>query len=146
MNDPETERPSRRRFLDVAVTSVAATVGVAALYPVARFLEPAAASSESSIVLGPEREFEPGSARAALLGDRPILVLRGQDGRFRAFVAICTHLRCVVRYAPEHQWIECACHGGRFTAEGKPLAGPIVEPLAELRVDVVDGAVVVSSA
>ena len=143
--EPDPPKPPRRAFLDVAISFVAAAMGVVAAYPLVRFLEPARAASESSIVLGRADEFAHGSARTALLGDRPIVVIRGPDGTFRAFVAICTHLQCVVRYVPEHDWIECACHGGRFTSDGRPLAGPVAKPLQALRVEVVDGSVVVSA-
>lgn len=143
--EPDPPKPPRRRFLDAAITSVAAGVGVAAAYPLVRFLEPVANAAQSEVVLGPSADFERGTARTASLGERPIVVIRGADGSFHAFVAICTHLRCVVRYVPEHDWIECPCHDGRFTAAGRPLAGPVSRSLQALPVSVVDGAVVVSA-
>lgn len=143
--EPDPPKPPRRALLDLAISSAAAMVGVAAAYPLVRFLEPPEAASQSSVVIGPADQFGRGTARTALLGDRPIVVIRATDGSFRAFVAICTHLRCVVRYVPEHDWIECACHGGRFAADGRPLAGPVARPLEALRVEVVDGSVMVSA-
>lgn len=143
--DEDSPKPPRREFLDLAISGVAATLGLAAIYPVARYLEPAAGGAVRSMVLGPEAEFERGTARAALLGERPVVVLRAADGSFRGFLAICTHLQCVVHYNAEHDWIECACHDGRFSSDGRPLAGPPAEPLQALQVEVVDGAVVVSA-
>jgi cytochrome b6-f complex iron-sulfur subunit len=143
--DADSPKPPRREFLDFAISGVAATVGLAAAYPLVRFLEPTPGASASSVVLGPVDEFARGTGRSALLGEQPILVLRASDGSFRAFVAICSHLQCVVRYVAEHDWIECACHGGRFSADGRALAGPPSEPLQALHVEVVDGAVVVST-
>ena len=55
-------------------------------------------------------------------------------GDLRAFSARCTHLGCIVAYSAEREQIECPCHGGRFAADGRVLAGPPPSPLRELPV------------
>ncbi len=142
--DPKVPNPARRGFLDTAVNGTAAVVGVAALYPAARFLAPDPNVQAPSVVAGKVEEFERGGAKTILVADRPVLVLRGADGTFRAFLAICPHLACVVHFAKESGLIECGCHGGRFSLEGRNVAGPPPQPLEAMRVEVVDGNVVVS--
>ena len=143
-DDSRAPSPERREFLDVAVTGAAAAVGIAAAYPAPKLLEPAGESSPTDVGAGKVGALARGAPKTVLLGQRPVLVLRGADGAFRAFLAICPHLSCVVRFASESGLIECACHGGRFSTEGRNIAGPPPRPLEAMRVEIADGNVVVS--
>ncbi|NIS60099.1 MAG: Rieske 2Fe-2S domain-containing protein [Proteobacteria bacterium] len=46
-----------------------------------------------------------------------------------AISAICTHLRCIVRWNQQKKVFECPCHGAEFNAFGEVLAGPPPRPL-----------------
>ena len=71
-------------------------------------------------------------------GDRPVEVVRaGEDVRARSL--ICTHMSCTVRWEAGRQRYVCPCHHGEFDADGKPVAGPPVEPLRSVPVTVEDG-------
>jgi cytochrome b6-f complex iron-sulfur subunit len=144
--DPNARLAPRREMLDYAVSGLAALLGLGALYPVARLLAPLPGPTVRSVSLGPVSAFAAGSARSALFGSRPIVAIRAADGSFRAFGAECTHLGCIVHYVPARDRLECACHGGRFGADGRVLAGPPRRPLESLRIDVVDGEVMVGRA
>ena len=135
---------TRRDFLGMAIGGTAATLGVMSAYPVVRFLAPAGELQQNSGDAGDEEKFVRGSGRTILLGSRPVLVIRLDDGTFRAFSALCTHLQCVVTYSQERKRIECPCHKGLYSLEGLNIAGPPPAPLKPLAVEVVNGKVTVS--
>ena len=56
-----------------------------------------------------------------------------------AFRARCTHAGC--RLQAEGDEFRCPCHGGAFDLAGRPLRGPVTEPLEELEIRVEEGAV-----
>ena len=142
----EPKRPARRDFLGLAVGGSAAAFAVAVGYQVARFAEPPARGTPGPVIAGKVEEFSVGAAKTVMLGDRPVLVLRGADGELRAFSALCTHLQCVVGYSAERNQIECPCHRGVYSVDGRNIAGPPPRPLDELVVHVSEGAVIVSLA
>jgi Rieske Fe-S protein len=64
----------------------------------------------------------------------PCILLRGTDGRLRAYSQVCTHLSCAIVYRPERDCLFCPCHNGVFsTAEGLPMAGPPTRRLPRIR-------------
>jgi len=142
-DDPH-EGQDRRDFLGMAISGTAAALGVMAVYPVAKFLTPRDDAGPRSGTLGKVDLFLRGTAKTVMVGERPALVIRLDDGSFRAFSALCTHLQCVVAYAPERKQIECPCHRGVYSLEGQNVAGPPPRPLDAFTVDVVNGIVMVS--
>lgn len=135
--------PRRRRFLDMALGGSAAMLGAGAVYPVLRFLEPSELGS-ASVAVAKADALPPGGSALVALGGEPVLLLRTAEGEVRAFVASCPHLGCVVRYAADHQLIECGCHGGRFAPDGRRIAGPSPRSLSRLRVEQVGGEIVIT--
>jgi Rieske Fe-S protein len=86
-----------------------------------------------------DRVFGPtaGSTRDLLPGDAAIMDVNGQrtaayrdtDGRLHAVSAVCTHMKCDVRWnGGERSW-DCPCHGSRFGIDGDVLQGPAVRTL-----------------
>lgn len=71
----------------------------------------------------------------------PIILMQPTEGTVTALSAVCTHQGCTV--APDGDELVCPCHGSVFAmADGAVVDGPADEPLAEIAVTVVDGAVV----
>lgn len=61
-------------------------------------------------------------------GKRVFVVRNGST--FRALSAVCTHLGCTVNWVPDHDRIECPCHGSNFDKDsGTVIAGPAPRPL-----------------
>jgi cytochrome b6-f complex iron-sulfur subunit len=144
LNDSEKPGPAARRsFLNLAIVGTTAALGTAAGYPAARFLSPIARPTREVVEVGRVDDFAVGTAKPIQLGERAALVIRLPDGSFRAFIALCTHLGCVVGYSSERNRIECRCHAGVYSVEGENISGPPPRPLQALRVNVRDGMVLV---
>jgi Rieske Fe-S protein len=63
-----------------------------------------------------------------------VAAYRDRAGVLHTVSAVCTHLRCNVRWnAGETSW-DCPCHGSRFGIDGEVLEGPAVRPLPPCRV------------
>jgi len=145
-NEDDGEKPvaKRRDILNLAIAGSTAAFGAAAGYPVVRFLDFRERRAVGFAEAGRLEDFPSGTARTVLLGDRPALVLRLPNGELRAYGALCSHLKCVVRYSAERNRIECPCHRGVYSVDGKVVSGPPPKPLDTLKVEVHDGIVVVS--
>lgn len=128
-------------------TGFAASI-VSFLYPAVRFMMPPAVaeSSASEVVAGQVADFPPNTGRIFKFGNRPGLLIRTEDGEWKAFLAVCTHLNCTVQYRPGDQRIWCACHNGLFDLNGQVAAGPPPRPLEQFTVNVRGDDVVVTRA
>lgn len=71
-----------------------------------------------------------------------IFVERLDEG-FIAFSAVCTHLRCIVKWNEVKKIFECPCHGAKFNKNGEVLEGPPPRPLDLLKLQIVEGKLVV---
>ncbi|GGX11085.1 Rieske (2Fe-2S) protein [Streptomyces lomondensis] len=61
--------------------------------------------------------------------DEQVVVTQPEQGRFKAFSAICTHQRCTVASVSDGT-INCVCHGSKFRiADGSVAGGPATRPL-----------------
>ncbi|MDH3223649.1 MAG: Rieske (2Fe-2S) protein, partial [Gemmatimonadota bacterium] len=94
-----------------------------------------AARTEGSRLEIEVAELEPGGAGyvAAPGLDRPIYVHRTARGSYAAFLAECTHRRCIPEPAGER--LVCPCHGSEFTLAGQVLEGPAERDLPTFRVE-----------
>jgi Rieske Fe-S protein len=136
----------RRDFLGIAITGTAAALGAMTGYPVLRFLRPTTDPTPRVANAGEAERFPRGQSRMILVGERPAIVVRLDDGSFRAYVALCSHLGCVVGYSAQRKQIECACHRGVYSLEGQNISGPPPRPLTPLSVNVESGMIIVSEA
>ena len=138
--------PSRRDLIKAFLsTSIGASL-LSVLYPVVRFLIPPLKPEASSLSVTAARseELPPNSGKIFQFGTRPGIVVRGADGKLKAFAATCTHLDCTVQYRADLQHIYCACHEGHYDLNGVPISGPPPRPLEEYKVNENRGEIVVS--
>ena len=70
-----------------------------------------------------------------LQGDDPLILVRDDDGAFRALSSRCTHLGCQVR--PSARSLRCPCHGSTFDLRGNVLRGPAQGALPTYPVELV---------
>jgi cytochrome b6-f complex iron-sulfur subunit len=133
---------SRRDFL----TEIpAAALGITALggaIVTLRYISP-------NVLFEPPARFRIGVAEdypvnsVSFLQEQQVYVVRTENGLF-ALSAVCTHLGCITRWAPEDNLIECPCHGSKFQRNGEKVAGPAPRPLAHFSIQIAaDGQLVV---
>lgn len=59
----------------------------------------------------------------------PVILIRKSKDKWVALSAICTHLRCGVKWEPESKRIVCPCHGAIYDLNGNVISGPPPRPL-----------------
>lgn len=140
--------PSRRGFLGWFLGTSIGAMCASVMYPVARYISPpdVPEAQTSRVVAGREGDLKPNEGRIFRFGSVPALLIRVEDGSYRALSATCTHLNCTVQYRGDLQQIWCACHNGFYDQTGKNVSGPPPRPLEEYKVHVADGDIVVSRA
>ena len=57
----------------------------------------------------------------------------------------CTHQKCEVFWYARDSVYRCPCHPAQFDAEGRPLAGPVTEPLATVPVRIEGDTIIVGT-
>jgi cytochrome b6-f complex iron-sulfur subunit len=73
-----------------------------------------------------------------------VFISRTNEGLL-AMSAVCTHLRCIVRWTEPKQVFECPCHGAKFNSVGEVIAGPPPRPLDSYPVKMVEDKIVVDT-
>jgi cytochrome b6-f complex iron-sulfur subunit len=142
-SSPSTQ--TTRRELLKGVCGALGALGIGFLaYGGYRFLAPGAGGGEPVEI--PVSEISAGGTAFFLHGGAPGILLRSEEGTFRAFSLVCTHLACTVTWNAEKKEFYCPCHDGFFDSEGKVLSGPPPSPLERLRVEVKGEKVVVGAA
>jgi cytochrome b6-f complex iron-sulfur subunit len=150
--DDETEQISRRSFLWMGAGAIGMVYAGAIGYPVYKYLAtPAQRSAEAAAVtettLDGADQLPLNSALMFKFGTKPAMLIRHEDGTFAAMEAVCTHLACTVKYEPENKRIFCACHGGVYDPKtGMNISGPPPKPLANYKVEVQDGRILIAKA
>lgn len=76
-----------------------------------------------------------GEGRIVSLPAGTCAVYRGRDGRFSIRSAVCTHMKCLVRWNDAAGTWDCPCHGSRFSTDGAVLSGPAQQPLPRVDPD-----------
>jgi len=134
------ETLTRRAFLRTLTV-----LGTSALLP---SLTNAQAAPPAFVPVGKANAFALHVVKIVTLpGGHPIFVQRIALGNapvsFHVLSALCTHKGCPVAWNGAVKQFQCPCHGGKFDAVGRNIAGPPPSPLPTLPVRVVKGMVLV---
>ena len=110
----------------------------AVLNPIFLYLKPPKAQEVdvSNLKIAKTTEIENGSSKMFKIGNKPGILIRTNEGEFKAFSAVCTHLDCTVQYKKDENLIWCACHNGRYDLNGKNISGPPPAPLTPYNITV----------
>jgi len=121
-----TTRVTRRGFIKL-VYGLFGALGLGAFAaPALAYFWPAKLEEVPSepVPVGPAAELKVGDSRILSYGRYPALVLNTPAG-LRAYLAVCTHFACLVKYDGVKDEIACPCHAGFFRSDdGSVLSGP----------------------
>ncbi len=132
------EKQTRRDFLNYILGFSFFALLSAVLYPIFLYLKPPKAQEVdvSNLKIAKTTEIENGSSKMFKIGNKPGILIRTNEGEFKAFSAVCTHLDCTVQYKKDENLIWCACHNGRYDLNGKNISGPPPAPLTPYNITV----------
>lgn len=138
--------PGRRDFLTKAIGILTAAVAGFIMYPLAKYLKQpqAAGGNVKSVIAATVEEMPAGSSKIFRFGNDTAILVNDQEGKLRAFDAVCTHLDCTVQYVSGEKHLLCACHNGKYDLNGQVISGPPPRPLEQYEVIVQGTDIVVS--
>lgn len=79
------------------------------------------------------RDVKRGEGRILRENGQWVACSRDDKGKLKKVSATCTHMGCLVRWNDAEKTWDCPCHGSRFQANGKVLAGPAETPLEAVK-------------
>ncbi len=138
---------SRRKFLN-SLLSLSGIAGLAAiLYPVFTYMLPPKTTEPkvNLVKAGMASEFPNNSYKIVKFGRKPVILVKTEDGQFKALSAVCTHLECIVQYKSDTHQIWCACHNGIYDLNGRNVSGPPPRPLTQYNVKVVKDEIIITT-
>ena len=77
-------------------------------------------------------ELTHGEAKLLTIDNEKVAAYRDEQGTVHAVSAVCTHLACIVSWNNAEKSWDCACHGSRFSCDGKVIQGPAVKDLHKI--------------
>jgi cytochrome b6-f complex iron-sulfur subunit len=144
---PTDEPQSRRSFFGVLSRAFLGLWGLGLAGGAALYLKPRGGGeeiAERTIHAGRLEDLRIGEGRLVRHGLHPFYVVRADHERVLAVSAVCTHLRCILKYDRERHGFICPCHAGRFDLAGNVLGGPPPRALASYNVSVRAGEIYVT--
>ena len=133
---------SRRRFL----LNLTVLGSVAALPLIAG--QRSARADDSYAEAGNASDFTVGDFKRVVLPDSTSVFVGKTGDSDKPYLALsskCTHRGCEVLWIADSKQFKCPCHGGKFDATVKNIAGPPPSPLQSYPVKVVKGIVMVDA-
>ncbi|GAB4366052.1 MAG: Rieske (2Fe-2S) protein [Calditrichia bacterium] len=137
---------NRRKFINFLIGGGLIGWLASVLYPIFSYLKPPKITEPSvhSVKVGAGAEFPVNSGKIVKFGRKPVIVIRTEQGEFRAFAATCTHLDCIVQYRQDTRQIWCACHNGIYDLNGRNISGPPPRPLEKYAVNIANDEIIVT--
>jgi Rieske Fe-S protein len=137
---------TRRDFTKLLLTGGLVGWLGSVVYPLMSYLRPPKVpeANVQAVKAGSASAFAVNTAQIVKFGRKPVILIRQENGEFRALSATCTHLECIVQYRGDLKQIWCACHNGLYDLTGRNVSGPPPRPLEEYAVNVVADEIMVS--
>ena len=80
-------------------------------------------------------DIAPGHADIVEIDGEKVAAFRADDGRLYTVSAVCTHMKCIVRWNGLEKVWDCPCHGSQFAPTGEVLHGPAISALPAAETD-----------
>lgn len=88
------------------------------MYP-KRFLEGRMTDSTQTI-----KSLDPGRGGVIDLNGKKTAIYKDPAGKIILHSAVCTHLKCIVKWNETDKTFDCPCHGSRYSGDGTLINGP----------------------
>ncbi|WP_185974323.1 FAD-dependent oxidoreductase [Litoribacter populi] len=82
------------------------------------------------------KTLQKGKGIIVKMDEQTVGVSLDDNGDLHGVVPICPHMKCLVKWNDQGQTWDCGCHGSRFNAKGEVVAGPSMNPLPSVKVEV----------
>ncbi|MEK6799074.1 MAG: Rieske 2Fe-2S domain-containing protein [Planctomycetota bacterium] len=140
------KKTTRRSFLDWLIALFSTIAGAAMAIPAMMYLWPAAkGGAAEDVEVKNAGSLKPGDSAMVQVRGKAVIVVREATG-YSAYLAVCPHLGCLVKWEGGRKEFLCPCHAAVFSSAGQVVSGPAPGPLTEYKVKEVGGKVLVSSA
>ena len=127
---------TRRKFLNALIGGGILAFFSSLLYPIVKFMFPPSREPDKIVLKYTDyKDLSPYTARIFAFGSKPAILVK-KENYYQAFIAICTHLDCTVRFLSDKRMFYCACHDGWYDENGVNVAGPPPSPLRKLIVEI----------
>ena len=136
---------TRRDFLHIIKKGLAATGLTALLGPFLAYFYPPSLEEmpAEAVSVGMLDDLKAGESVTVPFGRYPALIIHTTEG-IKAYSAVCTHFACICKWDKEEEVIFCPCHEGYFEPlEGGVIFGPPPLPLQKIRVEIIDGEIMI---
>lgn len=77
-------------------------------------------------------DIAPGEGKVIAYQGNNVAAYRSETGELTLCSAVCTHMKCLVRWNDVAGTWDCPCHGSRFNADGTVHSGPAEQPLPRI--------------
>ncbi len=155
--EPESNKPTRRRFYVAAIHTMGALIGAALGLPALIYLfSPPGTRQASDWVeagdvasLAPNEPVEMAFRRNRVDGWKVVSekasawVVKHADRSVTAFGSQCTHLGCAYHWDDGKNEFVCPCHNSLFSLDGKVISGPAPRPLDRYETRIQNGKLLV---
>lgn len=75
------------------------------------------------------KDVKPEEGKIIAIDKQKYAVYCDKNGAMHIVSAVCTHMKCIVKWNNAEKSWDCPCHGSRFTVDGNVIEGPAVKPL-----------------
>jgi len=74
-----------------------------------------------------------------------LIIVHKSETEYLVFSSVCRHKKCNVKYKKEKAVFVCPCHGSTYDLTGKVMKGPSTQNIPQYKVQIKDGALIITA-